>query len=82
MENIGALFAERRKGYTLPQGLYIDPAVHDFDIRAIFQRSWLQAGFESEIPTPGDYLTLEVGDSPIVVVRSPSGRSKSRRSPA
>jgi Rieske 2Fe-2S family protein len=73
MENIGALFAERREGYTLPQGLYVDPAVHKFDISAIFQRAWLQAGFESEIPGPGDFLTLKVGDSPIVVVRNQDG---------
>jgi glycine betaine monooxygenase A len=72
-EIIRALFAERRTGYTLPQGLYVDPAVHDFDICAIFPRTWLQAGFESEIPAPGDYLTLEVGDSPIVVVRNQDG---------
>ena len=73
MEKMRALFAERRKGYTLPQGLYVDPAVHDFDIRAIFQRNWLQAGFESEIPAPGDYLTLTVGDSPVVVLRNQDG---------
>jgi glycine betaine catabolism A len=73
VETMRALFAERRKGYTLPQGLYVDPAVHDFDVRAIFQRNWLQAGFESEIPAPGDYFTLNVGDSPIVVVRNQDG---------
>jgi len=73
MENLRALFAERRRGYSLPQGLYTDLAVHDFDIRAIFQRTWLQAGFESEIPTPGDYLTLKVGESSVVVVRNLDG---------
>ena len=73
IEKMRALFAERRKGYTLPQGLSVDPDVHDFDIRAIFQRSWLQAGFESEIPAAGDYLTLTVGDTPIVVVRNQDG---------
>ncbi len=73
MDTMRALFAERREGHTLPQGLYIDPAVHDFDIRAIFERNWLQAGFESEIPAPGDYFTLAVGDSPIVVLRNQDG---------
>src|SRR5581483_4762734 len=73
IEKMRALLAQRRKGYTLPQGLYVDPEVHAFDIEAIFQRSWLQAGLESEIPAPGDYLTLAVGDSPIVVVRNQDG---------
>jgi glycine betaine catabolism A len=70
---VRALLAERRAGYSLPQGLYVDPGVHDFDIQAIFQRNWLQAGLESEIPNPGDYLALSVGDSPIVLVRDQEG---------
>ena len=73
IENIGALLANRRKGHALPQGLYVDPAVHNFDIRAIYHRVWLQAGFECEIPAPGDYLTLNVGGSPIVVIRNQDG---------
>jgi Rieske 2Fe-2S family protein len=73
IEKMRTLFAQRRAGYTLPQGLYVDPDVYAFDVQAIFQRSWLQAGLESEIPAPGDYLTLAVGDSPVVVLRRQDG---------
>ena len=64
-DKMRTLFAERRDGHSLPQPLYIDPAVHDFDIQAIFQRHWIQAGLESEIPEPGDYLTLTIGASSV-----------------
>jgi Rieske 2Fe-2S family protein len=70
LDKMRTLFAERKKGHSLPQGLYIDPAIHDFDIQAVFQTSWLQAGLESEIANPGDYMTYTVGNSSIVIVRN------------
>ena len=72
-DKMRALFAERRDGHTLPQPLYVDPAMHDFDMQAIFERHWIQAGLESEIPEPGDYLTLTIGASPIVILRNQDG---------
>ena len=36
-------------------------------------RQWIQAGLESEIPNPGDYLTMTVGASPIVILRNQDG---------
>jgi len=72
-EKMRALFAERQRGYSLPQALYLDPAAHDFDIQAIYHRHWMQAALESEIPNPGDYLTMTIGKSPIVILRDQDG---------
>jgi Rieske 2Fe-2S family protein len=69
-DTMRARFAEREMGYSLPQSFYVDPAVHDFEIQAIFQTHWIQAGLESEIPDPGDYLTITIGPSPIVILRN------------
>ena len=66
-------FAEHRRGHSLPQALYVDPAMHDFDLRAIFQRNWIQAGLEAEIPRHGDYFTLNIGTSSIVILRNQDG---------
>ena len=68
-----ALLAQRRRGYSLPQGLYLDPAAHELDRRAIFQRHWIQAGLTAEIARPGDYITLNVGGSSILVLRQQDG---------
>lgn len=69
-QTIRDLFADRRRGYSLPQGLYVDSGMHEFDLQAIFYRHWLQVGFEAEIPKPGDYLTLSVGRSSVIVLRN------------
>jgi glycine betaine catabolism A len=69
-EKMQALFAERRRGFTLPQGLYLDQETHEFDRRAIFERHWLQAGLVSQLARPGDYLTFDVGDSSVIVLRN------------
>jgi glycine betaine catabolism A len=72
-EKMRALLAERRRGFTLPQGLYVDPQAHEFDRRAIFERHWLQAGLVSQLSRPGDYLTFEVGSSSVIVLRNDQG---------
>jgi glycine betaine catabolism A len=72
-DELRRLFASRRDGHSLPRELYLDPAVHEFDLRAIFERNWLQACLESEIPKPGDYVTVPVGETSIVVLRNHDG---------
>jgi Rieske 2Fe-2S family protein len=67
------LLAERRSGHTLPQPLYVDPQVFDFDLQAIFHRCWLLGGLETQIPRSGDYLTLQVGESPLLLIRNTDG---------
>lgn len=66
---IAGLFEQRTQGYALPQGLYMSDAAFEFDMRAIFGRSWLQAGFEAEIRDVGSYFTVEMGKTSIVIVR-------------
>ena len=68
-----ALFAQRRDGFTLPQALYTSAAAHEFDLEAIFRRSWLQVGIEGQIPSPGDYFTYLIGSTSIVVLRDHNG---------
>lgn len=71
--HIAALLQARPAGHSLPQGLYVDDAVFDFDMAAVFGRSWLFAGFEAEVRKPGDYLALTVGRWPILIVRDRDG---------
>jgi Rieske 2Fe-2S family protein len=73
LDQMRALLAQRRQGYSLPQAFYVDPAVHDFDLQAIFHRQWIQAGLEAEIPNPGDYITMSIGESPILILRNQDG---------
>lgn len=72
-EQMRALLSKRRRGYSLPQAFYLDPAVHELDRRAIFERHWIQAGLTGEIPRPGDYMTLNIGSSSILIMRQQDG---------
>jgi glycine betaine monooxygenase A len=72
-DQMRALLSKRRQGYSLPQAFYLDPAVHELDRRAIFERHWIQAGLVGEIPRPGDYMTLNIGSSSILIMRQQDG---------
>jgi Rieske 2Fe-2S family protein len=63
------LIASRKPGYTLPAPLYLSPQVFKRDLDLIFARHWIYVGVEPEIPEPGDYLTVEIGDDSVIIVR-------------
>ena len=73
VKRIARLFDERQPGYSLPQALYTDPEVFEFDLQAIFYRNWTQVGFEAELPHAGSYLATTIGRAPVVVVRDRRG---------
>lgn len=73
LARIRQLLAERRDGFSLPQSFYVDPAMHEADIKAVFETDWLFACNVCEIKRPGDFLTLEVGPNPVVILRDRDG---------
>ena len=73
LEEISAQLCARPPGHSLPQPFYTDPAFFDFDLEAIFGRSWLFVGFEVELGKPGDYLSLTIGQWPILIMRGRDG---------
>jgi glycine betaine catabolism A len=73
LHRIAALVAGRRPGHSLPQALYNDADVLDFDMEAVFGRSWTLAGFTCEIPRPRGTLSVLVGRSPVVITRDKDG---------
>ena len=49
--------------------VYIDPAVFELEMERIFNRSWLYAGHESQVPERGDFITTQLGKQSLIVVR-------------
>jgi phenylpropionate dioxygenase-like ring-hydroxylating dioxygenase large terminal subunit len=49
--------------------LYVDPDVFDDEMRAIFTDGWVFVGHESEVPSPGDWVTRRLGREPVIMVR-------------
>ncbi|MBI3506606.1 MAG: aromatic ring-hydroxylating dioxygenase subunit alpha [Proteobacteria bacterium] len=72
-DRLAGILAEYREGYSLPQPFYVDPALHDVDVAAVFETEWLFAGSACEIKRPGDYLTLEIGRNSVVILRDRDG---------
>jgi Rieske 2Fe-2S family protein len=68
-----SLLGQRRTGYTLPQPFYLDADIFEFDLEAIFHRSWNLVGFEAELIQPGSYLATAIGRSPVLVLRNKQG---------
>ena len=73
LARIRSLLDQRRPGHTLPQGLYLDAESFDFDLEAIFGRSWLLVGFEPELPRAGAHMALTIGRAPIFITRGRDG---------
>ena len=53
---------------------YIDPAIHDAELRGIFHRLPLPVAHESRLRAPGDFLTVRVVGTPVLLVRDPEGQ--------
>jgi len=74
LNKIARLLDARRPGHGLPQALYNDPDAFEFDLDAIFGRSWIMVGFEVELPRPGSWMAVTVGRSPVLITRDRDGR--------
>ena len=61
------------RSYTLPGRFYYEPAIFAHEMAAIFSRTWQLAGHVSQLAEPGDYITCEVGEESIVVLRDRGG---------
>ncbi len=54
---------------SLPPGIYHDDEIHQLEQQRIFHRDWMCVGRLAELPQPGDYVTFNIADQPILVVR-------------
>ena len=71
--DLAAILDSRRDGRGMPRAFYQIAALYDAELRNIWHRGWLFAGFAFEIPNPGDFLTLTVDGTPVLVIRDDDG---------
>jgi len=57
------------EAWTIPSAWYTDQRVYELELKDVFANSWQMVGRVDQVSQPGDYLTAEVGDDPVVVVR-------------
>ncbi len=58
---------------TLPGRFYADPDIFRQEQEQIFARCWTCVGLATAVPQPGDFLTTEVADESILIVRGQDG---------
>jgi len=58
----------------VPFWAYSDPQVYEQEMSRIFcGESWAYVGLEVEIPQPGDFKQVTIGDRPVVLGRDEAG---------
>ncbi|MEP7276913.1 MAG: aromatic ring-hydroxylating dioxygenase subunit alpha, partial [Betaproteobacteria bacterium] len=71
--DLDALLATRRDGHGMPRAFYHTDALYARELERVWYGGWLFAGFAFEIPGPGDYMTLTVDATPLLVIRDDDG---------
>ncbi|MEM8837221.1 MAG: aromatic ring-hydroxylating dioxygenase subunit alpha [Pseudomonadota bacterium] len=66
--------AGRRPGYSLERAFYTDPDIFRADMETLFYHDWLFVAVSSEFQKPGSFLTHQVGDYGVIIVRGGDGQ--------
>jgi hypothetical protein len=64
---------EPEHAQTLPARFFYDPQVLEAERERIFYKAWHVVGHASELAEPGAYLTQEIFDQSVIVVRGADG---------
>ena len=68
--NVAMPFNQAR---AMPKSVYTSPDFLALEEKHIFGAQWLSAGRADTLKGPGDYLTMEVGGEPIIILRDRDG---------
>jgi len=62
-----------RPAASLPKRWYIDPGQHARELKHIWYRQWLYVGRADQLPGPGAFRTVEIGDQNVLLVKDRAG---------
>ena len=79
--DIRALIERRKEGHSLDAPFYTSEDIFALDMEAIFRQHWIQVAIEPDIPEPGDYVTVQLGNDSILIARVPQRVPSPRRAP-
>ncbi|MEE4138525.1 aromatic ring-hydroxylating dioxygenase subunit alpha [Pseudomonas viridiflava] len=71
---VSKLIAQRKRRHALPQALYSHPDVYQQDLDQLWHKDWIFAGHTFEIEKQGQYISLQIGEYPVAVVRGADGQ--------
>ena len=62
------------QAWTIPSEWYVDPRIAELENRTVFSRSWQMAGRAVQVAEPGQYITDELANEPLLVLRGDDSR--------
>ncbi|WP_415922847.1 benzoate 1,2-dioxygenase large subunit [Tateyamaria sp. SN6-1] len=70
----GIVQDEPEKGiFRARRDMFTDEELFELEMKHIFEGNWMYMAHESQIPEPGDYFTLFMGRTPVVITRDKDG---------
>ena len=66
----------RKPNYSLDREFYLDQDIYNLELETIWYHDWIFAGHDIEIPEPGNFFTLQIGEYSVMVVRDENGEFK------
>jgi Rieske 2Fe-2S family protein len=72
-EDMLSRLRRRKPATALERDFYTSPEDFQIDLDMIWYRDWLFVGHDCEVLNPGQYLTVQVGEYPVIVVRDRDG---------
>lgn len=77
MENgspAGLVIDNRKDGlFRVNRRAFVDPQILSLERERIFDRCWIYAGHESEVPNAGDFRSRRIAGRPVILVRGDDG---------
>ncbi len=53
--------------------VYLSPELFDLEMERLWASAWVFVGHDSQVPNPGDFLTVNIARQPILMVRGTDG---------
>ncbi|WP_271408710.1 anthranilate 1,2-dioxygenase large subunit [Pseudomonas sp. Q1-7] len=60
--------------YRIARDMFTEPELFDLEMELIFEKNWIYACHESEIPNPHDFMTMRAGRQPMIITRDGNGQ--------
>ena len=71
--DIDKLIERQQPGRTLEQVFYQSPEIYQLEFQRVLSPQWLYVAHESELPESGDFITYDIAEDSIIIVRGLDG---------
>jgi choline monooxygenase len=61
---------------TIPASWYTNKDLYNLELQSVFTNSWHYGVRRDQLTEPGHYVTTEIGEEPIVIVRGPDNKNR------